>query len=86
MSAAGFACIAMTPGYYPDTNNAALLRSTPEQQGVSSSRLNSFLDEVAKSKIEFHSIMVMRHGHVIAEGWWAPYKPSLKHTLYSLSK
>ena len=30
--------------------------------------------------------MVVRHGHVIAEGWWAPYKPSLKHTLYSLSK
>ncbi len=63
-----------------------LLRSTPEQQGVSSSGLNLFLDEVAKSKIEFHSIMVVRHGHVIAEGWWAPYKPSLKHTLYSLSK
>jgi len=76
----------MTPGYYKAASNAALLRSTPEQQGVSSSRLNLFLDEVAKSKIEFHSIMVVRHGQVIAEGWWAPYKPSLKHTLYSLSK
>ena len=86
LGSAGLACIAMTPGYYTATTNSTLLRSTPEQQGVSSSRLNLFLDEVAKSKIEFHSIMVVRHGHVIAEGWWAPYKPSLKHTLYSLSK
>ena len=86
LGSAGFACIAMAPRYYTSASNRTLLRSTPEQQGVSSSRLNSFLDEVAKSKIEFHSIMVVRHGHVIAEGWWAPYKPSLKHTLYSLSK
>lgn len=64
----------------------ALPRSTPEQQGVSSAAISAFLDEIANSKIEFHSIMVVRHGHVIAEGWWAPYAPSLKHTLYSLSK
>ena len=64
----------------------ALPRSTPEHQGVSSTALNTFLDEIAKSKIEFHSIMIVRHGHVIAEGWWAPYAAPLKHTLYSLSK
>src|SRR5688572_12408138 len=86
LGTAGFACVAMTPRYNNTASSAALLRSTPEQQGVSSSGLNSFLDQVAKSKIEFHSIMVVRHGHVVAEGWWTPYKPSLRHTLYSLSK
>jgi CubicO group peptidase (beta-lactamase class C family) len=30
--------------------------------------------------------MVLRHGHVVAEGWWAPYEPSELHLLYSLSK
>jgi CubicO group peptidase (beta-lactamase class C family) len=30
--------------------------------------------------------MFLRHGKVIAEGWWNPYKPELKHTLYSTSK
>jgi CubicO group peptidase (beta-lactamase class C family) len=30
--------------------------------------------------------MILRHGKVIAEGWWDPYRPDLKHTLYSLSK
>jgi CubicO group peptidase (beta-lactamase class C family) len=30
--------------------------------------------------------MVVRRGHVIAEGWWAPYAPEHNHILYSLSK
>jgi CubicO group peptidase (beta-lactamase class C family) len=30
--------------------------------------------------------MIVRHGKVIAEGWWDPYKADLKHTLFSLSK
>jgi CubicO group peptidase (beta-lactamase class C family) len=30
--------------------------------------------------------MLLRHGKVIAEGWWNPYRPDLKHTLYSCSK
>lgn len=63
-----------------------LARSTPEQEGVSSSGLLSFLDAIEKSKIEFHSLMILRHGKVIAEGWWDPYKPKFIHTLYSLSK
>lgn len=63
-----------------------LPRSSPELQGASSTGLQAFLEAIEKSKIEFHSIMVLRHGHVIAEGWWKPYAPVLKHTLYSLSK
>ena len=30
--------------------------------------------------------MVLRHGHVVAEGWWSPYAPDRVHLLYSLSK
>jgi CubicO group peptidase (beta-lactamase class C family) len=63
-----------------------LARSLPESEGVSSAGLISFLDAIEKSKIEFHSVMVLRHGKVVAEGWWAPYAAPLKHTLYSLSK
>ena len=72
---------------FPEIGSKHLLpRSTPEAQGVSSDAVSNFLDKVADSKIDFHSIMVLRHGHVIAEGWWSPYAPHLKHTLYSLSK
>lgn len=63
-----------------------LPRSTPEAQGISSKVILDFLTAVEKSGQEFHGLMVVRHGHVVAEGWWAPFAPMLKHTLYSLSK
>ena len=33
-----------------------------------------------------HSFMLVRHGHVVAEGWWSPYDARTPHVLYSLSK
>ncbi|MEP6668405.1 MAG: serine hydrolase [Chthoniobacter sp.] len=63
-----------------------LPRSTPEAEGVSSPAIEAFLDALAQSKHEFHSIVVARHGRVIAEGWWAPYAAELPHTMYSMSK
>jgi len=65
---------------------AKLPRSTPEAEGVSSKGIMEFLDAISTTKHEIHSIMILRHGKVIAEGWWNPYRPDLKHTLYSLSK
>jgi hypothetical protein len=35
---------------------------------------------------EVHSVMVVRHGKVVAEGWWAPYAPQDIHVLYSVTK
>lgn len=68
------------------TADGSLPRSVPEAEGISSEAISSFLDAVAASRHEFHSIMILRHGKVIAEGWWAPYSTDLKHTLYSTSK
>jgi CubicO group peptidase (beta-lactamase class C family) len=64
----------------------SLPRSVPEAEGVSSRAIITFLDSAAKSRHEFHSFMFLRHGKVIAEGWWNPYSPDLKHTLNSASK
>ena len=64
----------------------ALPRSTPEAEGVASEDIIKFLDAAGRSKTEFHSFMLLRHGKVIAEGWWDPYRADLKHTLYSCSK
>jgi CubicO group peptidase (beta-lactamase class C family) len=60
-------------------------RSTPEAQGVPPGailRLVEALDEIDM----MNSFMLVRHGHVIAEGWWAPYDAQSQHELYSLSK
>ena len=84
----GIACVSslreLTAG--PTSVDQKLPRSTPEAQGVSSKAIVDFLDAVAASKHEFHSFMLVRHGKVVAEGWWFPYRAEAKHTLYSLSK
>jgi CubicO group peptidase (beta-lactamase class C family) len=64
----------------------ALPRSTPEAQGISSGAILNFLDALEAQGHEFHSLMLLRHGQVVAEGWWSPYSPNQVQLLYSLSK
>jgi CubicO group peptidase (beta-lactamase class C family) len=69
-----------------DESSQRLPRSTPEEQGISSSAILGFV-EGAEQKIDaLHSLMIVRHGHVVAEGWWSPYAASEPHVLFSLSK
>src|ERR1035437_2263098 len=81
-----FLFIFLCSGCKKEQTSTSLPRSVPEAQGVSSQGIIDFLDAAAKSSHEFHSIMFLRHGKVIAEGWWNPYNPELRHTLYSTSK
>jgi CubicO group peptidase (beta-lactamase class C family) len=46
----------------------------------------ALLDAVEAAGMDMHSLMVVRHGHVVAEGWWAPYKADDIQEIYSLSK
>ncbi|WP_375388831.1 serine hydrolase domain-containing protein [uncultured Amnibacterium sp.] len=65
----------------------ALPRSTPSAQGVAASGIAAFVDVLEQHPgIDPHSLMIVRHGSVVAEGWWAPYSPDRLHLLYSLSK
>jgi CubicO group peptidase (beta-lactamase class C family) len=66
--------------------STSLERSTPAAEGVRAEGIIEFLDAVARSDHELHSFMFVRHGKVIAEGWWEPYRSDLKHTMYSTSK
>ncbi|MVM31233.1 serine hydrolase [Spirosoma sp. HMF4905] len=72
----------LEPAFVP----VELPRSTPEQQGIASSSIRKFLDAANSSGQEFHSLMIVRHGHIVAEGWWAPYSSEHRQQLYSVSK
>src|SRR3954471_1064705 len=71
-----------------DRTHAAELplpRSTPEAQGISPHAVCDFVE--AANKIDtLHSFMIVRHGRVIAEGWWKPEAADKPHVLNSLSK
>lgn len=63
-----------------------LPRSTPEAEGLSPAGIVSFLEAIEDSQHELHSLMILRHGKVITEGWWAPYQREFNHGMYSMSK
>lgn len=62
-----------------------LPRSTPEAEGISSAVLRTFAEALCELD-SVHSLMMLRHGRVIAEGWKKPYAPETPHMLFSLSK
>ena len=61
-------------------------RATPESQGVDSSAIAAFVEGANARNYAFHGLMVLRHGKVIAEGWWEPYVADEPHMLFSISK
>ena len=66
-----------------------LKRSNPEAEGISSSAVLDFIRAVEVHDYPLDAVqgfMLLRHGIVAAEGWWAPYGPQSPHSLYSLSK
>lgn len=68
------------------TTPAQLPRSTPEAQGISSAALRSFIEQADREIDTMNSFLLVRHGHVVAEGYWSPYDSATRHALYSLTK
>jgi len=66
------------------TSTGLLPRSRPERQGLPSRALLSFLDSLEGADFQVHSLMLLRHGRVVAEAWWRPYDRACRRHLYSL--
>ena len=61
-------------------------RSTPESQGIRSSAILAFVEAADRDICHLHSLMLLRRGAVIAEGYWTPYRANDPHVVFSLSK
>ncbi len=70
----------------PAQTGTALPRSTPEREGIPSTAILAFVKAADSAIDAMNSVMIVRHGHVVAEGWWSPYDAKTPHVLYSLSK
>ncbi len=53
---------------------------------MSSADLLRFVAEADQRTGALHSFMLVRHGTVVAEGWWPPHSATEPHKLWSLSK
>ena len=78
-------CLLLGNTAYSQINE--LPRSTPEQEGVPSAIVSALLDSLFNiPQTDIHSVMMLRHGKVIAEVYPEPFKAEYQHTLYSCSK
>ncbi|MBR2084758.1 MAG: serine hydrolase, partial [Muribaculaceae bacterium] len=64
-----------------------LPRTAPAADGISTQAVINMMDSLmALPDCEIHHVMVLRHGHVVAELHPAPFRAEDAHTLYSASK
>lgn len=62
-------------------------RKTPESQGIVSDHLRYLIQELADSpNTDMHHFMVLRHGNVICEADFAPYRKGIWHITHSMCK
>ena len=58
--------------------------ASPEEAGVSSVAVAAFMEDMKKSGIENHSFLILRHGKVAAECFFAPLKDSVSLPIETL--
>jgi CubicO group peptidase (beta-lactamase class C family) len=66
--------------------NTILPRATPESVGIPSAAVTALVDELERTAHHVHSLVIVRHGSVVADGWWAPNRREYPQTLFSLTK
>jgi CubicO group peptidase (beta-lactamase class C family) len=57
--------------------------STPEQQGMDSEKLAQMLESI---KAQFHSLLIIRHGYIVTEAYFYPFRQNDPHVLVCASK
>ncbi|MCD8379825.1 MAG: beta-lactamase family protein [Lachnospiraceae bacterium] len=60
--------------------------SSPEAQGIGSEQIERMIRRLEQNRIPMHSILLMRHGKLIYEGYYRPYTPQKLHRMFSVSK
>ena len=58
----------------------------PEDVGIPSERLMNMMDHLDAKGVPMHSLLIMRHGKLACECYYAPFKRSDTHRMFSVSK
>lgn len=60
--------------------------STPEKEGIKSSYIKEYVQKLEEYNLSSHNLLIMRHGKVIFESYWAPFHKDYLHRMYSVTK
>lgn len=69
--------------YYP---TRGWRESTPEAQGLDSQALAQMVDNVSRKRLNVHSVTVIRHGYVVLDAYFYPFRPNTVHDVASVTK
>jgi len=66
--------------------NTVFKTGTPEEVGIASEDIQAFIERLEEEGLYMHSVLVIRNGKLVTEGYYKPYTRETKHRLYSASK
>jgi CubicO group peptidase (beta-lactamase class C family) len=69
--------------YWP---TAGWQTSTPEAQGMDAGKLEAMFQAIDEQDINLHSVLIVRHGYLVAEVYYPPHGPDTAHVQYSVTK
>jgi CubicO group peptidase (beta-lactamase class C family) len=69
--------------YYP---TAGWRTSAPEQQGMDAGKLNALFDTIERDRLNVFNVIIVRHGHIVAEKYYGNNTASTRHNFYSCTK
>ena len=75
--------IAAPASYYP---TKLWRESTPEEQGLDSRVLAGLIDNIEQKHLNVHSVTVIRHGYVVLDAYFYPYRSTATHDVASVTK
>jgi CubicO group peptidase (beta-lactamase class C family) len=69
--------------YFPDDNWTA---TTPEEQGMSSAKLDEMMQFIEDSDAPIRGLVVTRNGYIVKEQYWNYYTENTTHHIFSCTK
>jgi CubicO group peptidase (beta-lactamase class C family) len=70
----------------PPAQNSEWPVSTPEQQGMDSTPLAALFELIQAEAYEIDSVLIIRHGTIVADAYRYPYTADRLHVQYSITK
>ncbi|MDD4496185.1 MAG: serine hydrolase [Eubacteriales bacterium] len=63
-----------------------MMKTTPEHEGISSSYIKEWLEEIEAAKLSTHGIIIARGSKILFENYRAPFHADFLHRMYSVTK
>lgn len=60
--------------------------ASPREVGIPEEAVLELLNRLEKTGIPMHALLIMRHGKLVTEGYYAPFGPDMLHRMFSICK